>query len=254
MRESIEVFHAGASDYAQHRPHYPQAVFDFIRDKGPGKKRAWDCGCGNGQAALSLSQFFEEVEATDISENQITHSKKHPKVRFSVSPAEETSFPDHHFDLICVAQALHWFDLPRFFQEVDRVLRPGGLLVILGYGSSFLEKPIADLMAKEFFPLLEPYWSPKNQLLWNKYRHVVFPYQEVKTPTLEMKQFWEKEQTLAYMATWSAYRRFTAEKGQEALNEFREKLEELWKDGEKKAVGFDFTFMIRKKPLFEEGL
>ena len=34
-------------------------------------ENAWDCGTGNGQVAKILAGFFNEVQATDISQNQL---------------------------------------------------------------------------------------------------------------------------------------------------------------------------------------
>ena len=40
---------------------------------------------------------------------------------------------DESVQLITACQAAHWFDLPQFFQEVDRVLIPHGVLALMGY-------------------------------------------------------------------------------------------------------------------------
>jgi hypothetical protein len=55
------------------------------------------------------------------------HAIAAPSVHYSVQPAEATTFASASFDAVCVAQALHWFDIERFYAEVRRVLRPGGI-------------------------------------------------------------------------------------------------------------------------------
>ena len=64
-------FSKQASLYARYRPQYPAALFEYLASVAPEREAAWDCGTGNGQAALGLAQFFDRVIATDPSEEQI---------------------------------------------------------------------------------------------------------------------------------------------------------------------------------------
>lgn len=52
---------------------------------------------------------------------------------FRVSPAEQLPFENETVDLITTAQAVHWFDLSKFYPEVKRVLKTNGVLAIYGY-------------------------------------------------------------------------------------------------------------------------
>ena len=73
--------------------------------------------------------------ATDASEEQIRHAQAHPRVEYRVAIAHASGLPPHSADLVTVAQALHWFDLPPFYAEVRRVLRPGGIVAAWCYGN-----------------------------------------------------------------------------------------------------------------------
>src|SRR5580765_5794080 len=115
-----------ANRYADFRPHYPAALFDYLATLAPRSSLVWDCACGNGQAALDLAQRFDRAVATDASREQIASATPHPKIEFRVAPAEQSGLPDESVGLITVAQALHWFELERFYIEAKRVLRPGG--------------------------------------------------------------------------------------------------------------------------------
>ena len=53
--------------YSKFRPGYPKQLFEFLLPLLPVKNSAWDCGTGNGQLAVTLSKYFTEVYATDIS-------------------------------------------------------------------------------------------------------------------------------------------------------------------------------------------
>ncbi len=117
-----------AAQYAQARPHYPAALFDWLAAHCAKRTLAWDCGAGNGQASVALAAYFEQVHATDISAAQLAEAPAHPRIHYRVAPADASALPSHTADLITVAQALHWFDLDAFYAEARRVLRPGGLI------------------------------------------------------------------------------------------------------------------------------
>jgi ubiquinone/menaquinone biosynthesis C-methylase UbiE len=136
MNRSEDHFSRQAPLYARHRPRYPAGLFAYLAAAAPGHRLAWDCGTGSGQAAVGLAEHFEQVVATDLSAEQIAHAMPHPRIRYVIAPADrvETAqtmgLEPQSVDLVTAAQALHWFDLDRFYAEVRRVLRPGGLLAV----------------------------------------------------------------------------------------------------------------------------
>src|SRR5436190_20945613 len=116
-------FSGQAGSYAMFRPTYPAELYEFILRRVKGRQQVWDCATGNGQVARDLAPHFKEVHATDSSVNQIKNAVAQPNIFYSVAPAESTSFPDSSFDLITVGQALHWFNISKFYEEVNRVGR-----------------------------------------------------------------------------------------------------------------------------------
>src|SRR5690606_31583471 len=123
-------FSGHAAGYAQARPTYPEALFDWLAAQCAQRELAWDAGCGNGQAAIALARHFARVIATEPSAEQVAQAPAHPRVEYRVEPAESPSLADASADLVTVAQAMHWFDLDRFHVGVRRVLRPGGLVAV----------------------------------------------------------------------------------------------------------------------------
>ena len=115
-------FSKQAADYAIFRPGYPQELFTYLGSIAPSRQIAWDCGTGNGQAAVGLASVFDRVIATDASEKQIANAQSNKKVEYRVAPAENSGLKSETINLVMVAQALHWFDLGRFYGEVRRVL------------------------------------------------------------------------------------------------------------------------------------
>src|SRR5439155_1152709 len=56
-------FSKQAADYAIFRPSYPQELFVYLGSVAPARQLAWDCGTGNGQAAVGLASVFARVIA-----------------------------------------------------------------------------------------------------------------------------------------------------------------------------------------------
>ena len=61
-------------------------------------------------------------------------TKAHPRVEYRVAPAERSGLPDAAVDLVTLALAAHWFDLPRFYAEVRRVGRPRTAIALISSG------------------------------------------------------------------------------------------------------------------------
>jgi SAM-dependent methyltransferase len=200
-------FSSHAEAYARSRPGYPPAVFSHLASLAQSRQLAWDCATGNGQAAIGLAQHVEKVVATDASAAQIEHAFPHDRVVYRVEPAEGTSLESASIDLITVGQALHWFDLKRFYAEVRRVLRPGGVIAAWCYG---------------------PFWPPERDQVESGYRTLPFPFERIPLPDFSMEADWTAQELIAYLGTWSATKRFETELGRDPRDEIREALMNAW--------------------------
>ena len=244
--EHHQLFSDKSDLYAKVRPHYPTALFTFLDSLCNEQKSAWDVACGNGQAAVDLAKHFDEVHATDISEQQIAHAIQNPKVHYSIQSAEKTNFDENSFDMVCVAQALHWFDYDLFWDEVRRVLKPNGNFAAWGYSWFSITTEIDSAIKEFFLDILEPYWAPQNKLLWNGYRDISFPFERMSTPKIEMEMEWDLEQLFSYLQTWSSVRQYLQKEGdEEFLMRTYEELKSVWGDvKEKKSIKMDFTLLV----------
>ncbi len=235
-------FSGAAREYAAHRPRYPEALFAELARLAPARQRAWDCATGSGQAALGLAAHFQQVTATDASAQQIARALPHPRVTYRVAPAEASGLPAASVDLVAVAQAAHWFDLPRFYAEANRVLRPGGLVALWGY-ERLAVAPEVDAVIETFYAdALGPYWPPERRHVETAYRELPFPYAELAAPAFGLAAEWDLDALMGYFATWSAVRRCREATGQDPLPRMRERLLAVW--------GSPGTAKTLKWPLF----
>ena len=224
-------FSSVATRYADFRPHYPAALFDYLATLVPRDSLVWDCAAGNGQATVDLAARFDRVIATDASREQIASATPHPNVEFRVAPADESGLPDVSVGLLTVAQALHWFDLERFYAEAKRVLQPGGVLAVWAYGMNQVEGGALNELVQEFYAeTVGPYWPPERRLVEEGYRTLPFPFAEITPPSLRMEARWTLEQLVGYFSTWSATNRFIKATGRQPLEPLSLALSRAWGD------------------------
>lgn len=224
-------FSGVAACYADFRPHYPAALFDYLAELVPRRALVWDCAAGNGQASLDLALRFDRVVATDASEEQIAAATAHPKVEYRVAPAEASGLPDACAGLVTVAQALHWFDLDRFYAEATRVLSPAGVLAVWAYGVNQVEgSPVNEIVQDYYANVVGPYWPPERKLVEDGYRTVPFPFTGITPPAFHMETRWTLAQLLGYFSTWSATNRCLKATGRNPLDLLAPALARAWGD------------------------
>lgn len=217
-----------AALYSRYRPVYPPALYRFLAQCAPTQNLAWDCATGNGQAALGLAEYFDKVVATDASAAQLEQSVLHLRVDYRVAAAEQAPFADHSVDLITVAQALHWFELEAFYREVQRVLKPGGVLAVWNYNLLHCEPAIDAILNHFYAETVGPWWPPERVYIENDYQAMSFPFQEEQDPGFAMETRWELEQLLGYLRTWSAVQRFQKDKGFDPVTLIEPELSAQW--------------------------
>lgn len=108
-----KVFDFGktSAEYAKYRDIYPELMYKKLSILGVGADNTtWlDMGTGTGVLPFNLYKNGADITGIDISESQINAAKDLAEknnidnVRFIVSPAETTSFPDNTFDCITAA-------------------------------------------------------------------------------------------------------------------------------------------------------
>jgi len=221
-------FSRDSSSYAKFRPRYPAALFEWVTALVGSRRLAWDCATGNGQAAVQLASHFACVVASDPSRGQLRAAARVPGIHYVAALGEQSALAAGRVDLVTVAQAYHWLDLPRFFAEVDRIIAPGGILAVWFYGTPRMSPAIDTALAGFYDGTVGPYWPAERVHVDTGYRLLPFPIEEVPAPGFTIEAELTLEQLVGYLRSWSAVGRFVAERGFDPVDAFAAELARLW--------------------------
>ncbi|KAG0713219.1 putative methyltransferase [Chionoecetes opilio] len=233
---------AHAAAYARFRPHPPQSLIDevmsFLRGKATGTlASAADVGCGTGQSTWVLAPHFTNVTGLDVSQAQVTEAIKKntmANISFRASGAETLPFQAQSLQLITAGQACHWFDLPKFFAEADRVLvsvcvviTTGGVVALYGYlfpspmfgeVSNQLTEIVNDMYKNKLDGYIHQ--GSKDVYLENykseKYNTIYDDKMEIRDDSHCTDRIVSVTDLTGYISSWSGFQNFRAQNGDEA--------------------------------------
>lgn len=197
-------FEDGGTAYARHRPTYPVQLAEALAAKCENRLHALDVGCGSGQLSVLLADHFNLVTATDPSEEQIANAEAKDNVDYLVEPAESISLADNSVDLIVAAQAAHWFDLDRFYEEACRVGTPTAMLALVSYGVPIVDGEPAEKFDTFYWQDIHRFWPEGRIHVQEGYRTLRFPFEESALPPLFIERHWSFAELEGYIRTWSA--------------------------------------------------
>ncbi len=239
MKPVQDNFSAQARLYKQYRPVYPEDLYQEILKEVKERGKAWDCATGNGQVAYQLAKYFTQVYATDISENQLASAIPCNTIRYEISRAEKTHFADKQFDLITVAQAIHWFDFELFFKEVSRIGKTGGILAVWGYGLLKTDSATDALINYFYTDIIGPYWDKERRYIDEAYASIPFGCKEIPVnKNFRIVCNWSLEELTGYLNTWSSVQQYIRQENKNPVELISKELISSWPLGEKKRITF----------------
>ncbi len=236
-------FSAQAKGYSVYRPHYPQDMIAYIISFTENKGKALDAATGNGQVAAAIAPFFTTVYGIDISATQLENAAQQSNIIYKEERAEQTSFSDDEFDLITVAQAIHWFDFDAFYKEVYRILKPPGIIAVMGYGLFQTDAKTDRIIHLFYFAIIGTYWDAERRYIDEDYKTIPFPFEEIYIEKQFSNTFtWTFEQLIGYLETWSAVQHYIKQNDSNPLDIIRDDLKESWEKSDKQVT---FPLLLR---------
>ena len=207
-------FSAVACGYHSSRPGYPQALIDWLAARVPTGGRVLDCAAGSGQLATPLGAALPNLVAFDASRAQLSQVRNADLRRIQCL-AEQLPFREQAFSMVTAAQAVHWFDIPAFEREVKRVLLPGGILALIGYGLFTTDLDAVNELVDHYYRVtLRHHWPAQRRWIDREYAGLPISLPALTSPKFDFRLRWSTSQLLAYLQTWSATQRLRQAGGQ----------------------------------------
>ena len=240
-----------AAVYAAFRPVYPIELYDFLLSLVVERNRAWDCGSGNGQVAGVLSDYFKQVDATDISQKQLDHAIKKPNINYQLAPAEKVNIAPRSINLVTVAQAIHWFNLDAFYKEVHRVCKPGCVIAVWCYSLLTVNEQVDKIIQYLYADTLgDQYWDAERRLVDDHYQTIPFPFDEIKAPEFSIRVSWTFEHLIGYLNSWSAVQHYIRDNNENPVEKINTELRDGWGKTENQEVVFPLFLRVGKTKSF----
>lgn len=244
--EFKDYYSKQSEEYSKHRPLYPEEIFSFLASLSDHKQLAVDCATGNGQAALGLAKHFKKVIALDASPSQISNCFDCGNVEYRVAKVEDTGLGDNSTDLVTIATALHWVNKDLFYEEVKRILKPGGIMAAWTYGTNSEIEPVVSSIIDKFSDMiLDELWD-RNIDQIKTFEFQEFPFERIPAPDFIIKKDLTMEQLLNYIYTWSSTQKYIELHNSNPLDILRADLIKVWKPEETKEVRWTIKMLAGK--------
>lgn len=186
VKKTKDDYNLIAEDFSRKREMIWKEL-SFLRDQVIAGEKILDLGCGNGRFIELFKEQNIEYFGLDNSERLIEIAKKrYPRGKFQIADAFNLPFPDNFFDKVFSIAVLHHIPSDqyrtRFLEEVRRVLKPGGILILTVWYLwqkktvwKFLLKNIfLKLIAKsnlDFTDVLIPWKDSQGKIRLQRYFH-----------------------------------------------------------------------------------
>jgi SAM-dependent methyltransferase len=229
-----DPFSFPAREYLKYRPKYPDSLVSYVASLAPAHELAWDCATGNGQAAVGLARYFRSIVALDADIEQLALARRDHRIAYVRALAYRTPLARGSVDLVTVASAFHWLNLEKFYPEVCRVSKPGGILACWGYKRPEVIPEIDAVIERFDTEVLRGFWLPETQLATEGYRKMWFPFHPIDPPPFRITRRWTMGRLMGFLRTWSASLRYADLTRRDPMEEIRGELTAAWGDPKRK--------------------
>uniref|UniRef100_A0A8C5RU59 Methyltransferase type 11 domain-containing protein n=1 Tax=Laticauda laticaudata TaxID=8630 RepID=A0A8C5RU59_LATLA len=164
-------------------------------------------------ACLRIKITLLSIRNTGSRFRRICEPRSSRSWRKSARPAEKLPFEDNSVDLITAFSAVHWFDIPCFIKEMDRILKPSGCFILCSntldmqwhYGDQ--SEKLTEIF-KEVQAQLLPYTHERVKYILDDYKAIfdALPFQDKERITdIVDKVPKSVSELLGYLQSFSMY-------------------------------------------------
>jgi SAM-dependent methyltransferase len=133
-------------------------------------------------------------------------------------------------DLIACACSIHWFDLPGFYENARRALRPEGVIAAWTYDWPWTHITAIDLILRRLKEdILGPFWGENASLYFNRYETLPFPFKEIESPLFHTPVARSKDELISFLRTWSAVEKYRLRFDSDPLALIDQELGDAWR-------------------------
>ena len=231
--------------YSSFRPRTPEDVavksmeyLKTVSQNGDNKFELMiDIGCGGGQSTDIFAPYFKKIIGIDRSETQLEAARQvntFDHITYAVGDAQNLDFEDNSLDLACVGQAVHWFNIPDFFKECNRVLKPNGYLLLHGYDrprisvTDELDK-VADDLYTEFYDQCT--FNPVTRHVEDHYKTIYGMLNADKKHRIDSvvyKMSFKISDFIHFLRSWSGCSMLVTEHSADLISNFIASLKKHW--------------------------
>lgn len=225
-----------ANDYVEHRKEFPNGLYERLFAAGflvPGMK-ALDLGTGAGAIARGLYRRGVNVIGLDPAMQLLEQAKRIDRslgleIDYYEGIAEYIPFADNDFDAVIAGQSWHWFDSLVAIEQVRRVLKPRGRIIIC----HFDWLPIGQNIVRKTEELMEaanPDWNYGSGCgIYTQWLEdlQIGGFEQIETFSFDVIEHYSK---LAWRGRVRASGAIQGSLSKEHVEEFDHKLSEMLKD------------------------
>lgn len=197
-----------AERYAKGRPFFHDNTIEHIQHFFPANhkfEKALDIACGTGLSTHALLKIAKKVYGSDSSEEMLKCALSAEQIIYLKATAEKQPFDDGFFDLITVGSGLHWFEVDKFFEEANRLLKSKAWLLI--YDNYFISEMVDEPNFAKWYPevYLKKFPAPKRNKIdnWSEEYIKTKHFQLKKEEEFKNPIIFTKDQLILYFTTQS---------------------------------------------------
>lgn len=168
IKRTSKQFGTQVENYNKYRSVLPKEFYNSIFDLNKREKveKVLDLGCGTGKSTENLVKKDIEIFGCDHDSKMLYQAKKNSLergfgIKYKKCEAENLPFQDNYFDIVTIGNAFHWFANKKAVKNIERVLKPRGLLFI--YWKQIDKEDIK--LRRKIFRQFNPNYSGSGKLI-----------------------------------------------------------------------------------------